>query len=96
MSQDIAYQPIPFTLPSLSKDVTFLVTSGRKDELQRSNTSPEGRGGAAVRRPPLSRIQWNEPLQFKRLLSVQGTQKVFNDNGHAQMHSQGFHPQAQR
>ena len=51
----------------------FFLSSGRKEELQRSNIAAKGRCATLVRWPSLSRFQWNESLQFKRLLTIQGT-----------------------
>ena len=51
----------------------FFLSSGRKEELQRSNIAAEGRCATLMRWPSLSRFQWNESLQFKRLLTIQGT-----------------------
>lgn len=51
----------------------FFPSSGRKEELQRSNIAAKGRCATLMRWPSLSRFQWNESLQFKRLLTIQGT-----------------------
>ena len=51
----------------------FFLSSGRKEELQRSNIASKGRCATLMRWPSLSRFQWNESLQFKRLLTIQGT-----------------------
>lgn len=51
----------------------FFLSSGRKEELQRSNIAAKGRCATLMRWPSLSRFQWNESLQFKRLLTIQGT-----------------------
>lgn len=42
--------------------IVLFVISGRKEKLQRSNTSSEGRGWTLVWWPSLSRIQWDESI----------------------------------
>lgn len=57
----------------MKKQQVFFLSLGRKEELQRSNIAAKGRCTTLMRWPSLPRFQWNESLQFKRLLTIQGT-----------------------